>query len=43
MREKLAIAKKVANQTSFNVAKECLTQILGYSLDIETESVGRGK
>lgn len=41
--EKLAIAKKVANQTSFNVAKECLTQKLGYSLDIETESVGRGK
>lgn len=41
--EKLAIAKKVANQSSFNVAKECLTQKLGYSLDIETESVGRGK
>ena len=41
--EKLAIAKKVANQASFNVAKECLTQKLGYSLDVEAESVGRGK
>ena len=41
--EKLAIAKKMANQVSFNIAKESLTQELGYSLDIETESVGRGK
>lgn len=41
--EKLAIAKKMANQASFNIAKESLTQKLGYSLDIEVESVGRGK
>lgn len=41
--EKLAIAKKMANQVSFNIAKESLTQELGYSLDIEAESVGRGK
>lgn len=42
-KEKLEDAKKIANDVSFRVAKESLSQQLGQSLDIETESVGRGK
>lgn len=42
-KEKLEDAKKIAKDVSFRVAKESLSQQLGQSLDIETESVGRGK
>ena len=35
-------SKEASETVAFQLAKECLTQKLGYSLDIEAQSVGKG-
>ena len=41
--ERFQEASKMANDVSFRVAKESLEQKLGYSLDVEEKSVGKGR
>ena len=41
--EKIQDVKKIANDVSFRIAKESLSQKLGYSLDNVEESMGKGR
>ena len=41
--EKFQEASTKANDVAFRVAKESLEQKLGYSLDVEEKSVGKGR